>query len=85
MAVLKKEVEYAKEIDDCLVLFCEAVRNRKNKEDLTNLMDELMNALGGIDQVDDEVTLARKVAFQTIGYRTGELAEAFLPAQSIPL
>lgn len=85
MAVQTKNVEYSKEIDDCMVLFCEIVRNRKNKEDLTSLMDELMNALAGVDQVDDEVAQSRKVAFQTIGYRTGELTEAFLPAQAIQL
>jgi len=84
MAIESKSVEYAKEIDDVMVLFVEVVKNRKAKAALTDLIDELMTALAGIDQVDDEFIGNRKVALQTVGYRTGELTDAFLPVAAEP-
>ncbi len=80
MAIQKKEVEYAKEADDVMALFIETVKNRKQGKPVTELFDELMAAIGGIEEVPAEAAEHRKVLLQTIGFRTGELADAFLGA-----
>ena len=84
MAIEKKEVEYAKEIDDVAVLLVAVVkdvRQGKTAAEIANgAITKLIAALAGVDQMDDEAKLNRKVAMQTIGYRTGELADAVLPA-----
>jgi hypothetical protein len=82
MSKQMKTVEYSKEIDDVMGLFVAIVDNRKKKEELAKLFDELLEAVTGIGEIDDEFMVDRKVALQTIGYRTGELVDAFLPAKA---
>lgn len=83
--IAKREVEYAKEVDEVMALFVAVVKNRKNKEDLSKLMGDFTNAIVGLDQVDDELAANRKATLQTVGYRTGELVDAFLSPAAIPL
>lgn len=80
MAIQVRPMDFTKEIDDVMVLFVALVKNRKNKEAITGLMDEVAIAIAGIEDVDNELADSRKVALQTIGYRVGELVDAFLPA-----
>lgn len=82
MAIQVKSMEYAKEIDDVMALFVEVIKNRKNKESISNLIDELAAAVGGIEDIDDELAGHRKIALQTIGARVGELVDAFLPSNA---
>lgn len=86
MAVIKKEVEIAKELDDCLALVIELVKDLKAKKALDLVLSEnlpgLMNALGGIDQIGDELKLS--AAYATIGLRVGELAGAFIEKPAAP-
>lgn len=81
--IQSRTVSFAKEVDDVMALFIAAVNNRKNKEELSKLIGDLMNALMGIDQVDDELAQSRKTVLQTVGFRTGELIDAFFPAQAV--
>lgn len=74
-----RSVSYAKEVDDVMVLMVAVVKNRKNKEDLSKLMGDLMTAIVGIEQVDDELVANRLATVETIGYRMGDLVDAFLP------
>ncbi len=82
MAVQKKEVEYSKEIDDVLVLVVELVKDIKAKKGAAELAAEnlanLMNAVGGADQIPAEAKASLAVALQTAGYRSGELVAALL-------
>ncbi len=84
MSIQKREVEYAKELDDCAALLVHIVRDVKAGKTAAEIasgsLQDLMTAMSGIDQVDDELAANRKVALQTIGYRTGELTDAFLAA-----
>lgn len=80
MAIQKREVEFAKEADDVILLVIELVKNRKEQAPITDLLDELMSAIGGIGDVTAEASEHRKVLLQTIGYRAGELADAFIGA-----
>lgn len=78
MAIEKREVSIAKQIDDVAVLLVEVVKTVKNKEEVTGLVPEIIQAIEGVDAIDDEVGINRKVAIQTIGYRLGELVEAII-------
>lgn len=80
-----RSVSYAKEVDDVMVLMVAVVKNRKNKEDLSKLMGDLMTAIVGIEQVDDELVANRLATVETIGYRMGDLVDAFLPPAVVPV
>lgn len=78
----KKEVEFAKEIDDAAKLLVDLVYDIRAKKDLSAIAAEnlkgLMDTISNVDQVDDEVAASRRVALATIGYRIGELADAIM-------
>lgn len=82
MAIEKKEVSYAKELDDCMVLVVELIKDIKAKKGVSELMSEnlgnLIAAIGGIDQVAGELESNKEVALETIGFRVGELSNALL-------
>jgi hypothetical protein len=77
-----KQVEYAKELDDALALVVELVKDLKAKKSVTEIAAEnlpnLMSAFAGIEQVGAELAANKAVVFQTVGYRTGELAGALI-------
>ena len=76
-----KEVQYAKEIDDCMVLVVELLRDIKAKKGAAEIAGEnlqnLINAMAGMDGIKDELHNPQVVA-QTVGYRTGELVAVFI-------
>jgi len=82
MAIVKVEVELAKEVDDVGLFLAELVRDIRAKKPATAIMAEnivnLTNAIAGVDQVDDEFALNRKVALETIGRQTGNLTDAII-------
>lgn len=86
MAIETKQIEYAKEIDDATKLLVELVADLRAKKSISEIAAEnipnLLAALDGIDQVDDEFEENRKVALATVGYRAGELTDALLPQKS---
>ena len=79
--IAQKEVSYAKEIDDVLVLVVELVKDIKAKKGVSEIASEnianLMAALSGIDQANEEMK-NKAVVLQTIGYRLGDLAAALV-------
>lgn len=81
MAIKDKSIKYAKEVDDVLVLVEAAIYNRKNKEQLSKLLPQLMDAISGIEDIDDEVAEDRGAVLSTIGYRLGTIANAVLKPQ----
>lgn len=90
MGIQKKEIEYAKEVDDVallLVHIVQEVRSGKNVADIASgSVAKLVDAISGVDQVGAELAESRKVVLQTLGYRTGELADAILgqPKSNVP-
>lgn len=78
MAVEKKEIEYAKELGDVMVLVVELVKDIKAGKDVGAITSEnlphLINAIQGADQIPAEAKASREVALQTMGLHTGELA-----------
>lgn len=83
MPILKREVDYAKEIDDVPVLLIGIVKDVKAgkpaAEVLLNAIPKLSDALSALDQADDEFKLNRKAALQTVLFRAGELVDVLLP------
>lgn len=82
VGIQKREVEYTKEIDDVAVLLVNIVKAARAKKSAGEIaageVQDLLNALQNVDDVDDELKANRKVALQTIGYRSGELTDAIL-------
>ena len=76
MAIEKKEVEFAKEIDDVLVLMTELIKVVKTKGEYTELMDELITAINGADQIPAEAENL-SVLLGTVGLRVGGIVDAF--------
>lgn len=85
MAIQKKEVEYAKEMDDVGALLVKIVKEAKEKKPVGDIasgsVQALIDAISGVDQVGVEFDKSRKVALQTILSRVGELVDAVLPAK----
>ncbi len=77
-----RQVEVSKELDDVLALLIVVARDVRAGKSVAEIaadaLSKLVDAAAGIDQVSAEVAADRKVALQTIGYRTGELADALL-------
>lgn len=78
MGTEKREVEFSKEIDDVMVLFVELASTIKEGGEYTELFDELVEAINGAADIDDEVVEDLGVAMQTMGYRLGQLIRVFL-------
>ena len=85
MGIEKRSVDFAKETDDVMVLLAQLVRDiraGKSPGDIASTnVGNLVTALAGVDQVQGEVELHRKVALETIGYRLGDLTDAILGEQ----
>lgn len=83
MPILKKEVEYAKEIDDVGALLVGIVKDAKSgkspAEIASGAVAKLVDALAGIDQMDDEMKGNRKAALQTLALRMSEMVDVLLP------
>ena len=80
--IASKQVEYAKEVDDVLVAVVSLVKEIRSGKSIGEIaagsLGKVMDAVGGVAEIDDELRDNRTVAMQTIGYRTGELAAAIL-------
>ena len=75
--IIKKEIMIAKELDDVMVLFVELVKTIKNKGDYTSLLDELIGAINGADEILVEVKENLKASIDTVMLRANDIAEVF--------
>lgn len=78
MSIEKKEIEYAKEIGDVLVLVKEIVKTIKEKKDYTALLPALISAVDGATDIDEEVKENKSAVAGTVSYHLGEIAGLFL-------
>jgi len=85
VAIQEKTVKYAKELDDVGVLLVSLVETIKEKKDVTSNVDELIAAINGIDQVDDEIRENLRVAMQTMGYRLMEIPAILFAPKAVPV
>jgi len=83
MPILKKEVEYAKEIDDVAALLVGIVKDVKAgktpMEIASGGIAKLVEAMAGVDQLDDEMKANRKAALNAVLLRSAELVDVLLP------
>lgn len=75
--VIQKEISYAKEIGEVMVLVSKLTSTIVNKGDYMAVMPELIAAIDGISDIDDEFNSNKQVAIATIAYHAGELAGSF--------
>jgi len=89
MSVVKKELDYAKECGDVMVLFrdlAEDIRAGKSAGELAaENLPGLMAAITGAQNIGDEVEQSRRAVMATVGYHAGELTDALLPQKEVTL
>jgi hypothetical protein len=76
MAIEKKEIEYAKQLDDVFELVVELMKVVRAKGNYAELVDELIDAVTGVDEIKDEVKNLSAVA-HTAMPRVFEIIEVF--------
>jgi hypothetical protein len=78
MSIETKELPYAKETGDIAKLLVSVVKTIKEKGDYMSLVPELVAAVDGAPEVDNEAAESKKVVAATLGYHLGELVEAIV-------
>ena len=77
-----KQLEVAKELDDCFLAIKQLVSDMKAKKSLAEIvassLPALMAASEGLSLVDDELKQDPVAFAGTVGYRAGELAAILL-------
>lgn len=79
----KKEIEYAKEIDDVMVLLIKIIEVIKEKGDYATILTELIAAVSGIDNVSEEFKANKIVAINTVINRAVDIAGIFLKEEEV--
>ena len=77
MGIEKREVSYAKEMDDVLVLVIQLLNTIKNKGDYTALIGALVTAVDGVTNIPEEFK-DMDAFLSTVGYRMGQIPAIFL-------
>lgn len=89
MAIQTKETLYSKELDDCLLLLVEVVKDVRVGKPIAEIvagsLSLLVTAISGLDSVDDEVAANFEVSLATIGSRAGELVAALIKKPVVPV
>lgn len=78
MGIEKREVEYAKELNDVFVLLKDVAVCMKKKEDYTKLLPELAAAVENIGQIPEERKLNRAAFDKTALCGGYDIADALL-------
>lgn len=82
MPLETREIEVPKEFDDVLLLVLELVRDLKDKKELAVVASEnlpnLMNAIQGVDQIDDELKADLPAFLKAASSRAVDIAALFL-------
>ncbi len=82
MAIIKKEIDYAKEVGDvglALEGLLQAIKQKKTLGEIIALeLPLVVAAVDGVAQISDELTANRGAAIRTMGYHTGGLVDAII-------
>lgn len=82
MGLAVKQIEIAKEMDDALALLEGVIKDAKAgkpvAEIATGNLQAFVEAIAGVDQIPAEASESRRAFLQTLGYRIGSIADAFL-------
>lgn len=89
MAIVQKEIAYAKEIGDVGValeaLLADIVAKKSVAVIAADSFQKLIDAVNGVDQVGAEVQVDRSAALHTMGYHLGGLVDALMPVAAAPV
>lgn len=78
MAIIKKEIDYAKEIGDVFELVEGIVKTIKEKGDYMELLPKLISAVEGVGEIDDEFEASKKAAIQTALVHAGSIVDILI-------
>ena len=84
--IIKKEVEYAKEAGDIMALAVAVVKHFKDGKSVaqaTELLDELMIAVNGVDQIDDEWAASKSAVLNAVLLGASEMTEALMAKKEV--
>ena len=88
MAIEKKSIDYAKEAGDIMDLSVAVIAHfkaGKSVSDAAELLDELMVAIAGSDQIDDEWEANREAVFNAVALGSVKIAGALMKKADAPL
>lgn len=82
MAIEQKQIDYAKELDDVLVLLVDLLKEIKAGKSVaqiaTDELQDLFTAVAGVSDIPSEFATSREVALQTAFYRTASIVDTLL-------
>ena len=84
--IVKKEIDYAKETGEVLVLVKKVVKHFKEGGDIagaTALLPDLMTAVQGVDQIDDEAAANLEAVIATASYHVGEIVGVLIKKKPV--
>ena len=84
----KKEVDYAKEVGDVMNLVVGLVghfRAGKSAAEATALLPELLEAVSGMDNIDDELEESKQAVMNAVLLGAAELVNALLVKEDAPV
>ena len=79
----KKEVEFAKELDDVMKLVTKVVKTIKEKGDYAAILPELIAAIEGVGDIDDEFKASMKAFVLTSAEGVYDIVDIFLPKKEV--
>lgn len=78
----KKELDIAKEADDVMLALIHVIKELKAGQDVMSVasssLPKLIDAVSGVDQLDDEWKENRAALIGTAAYRLGELVDSLI-------
>jgi len=78
----KKEKDIAVQSEEVMDLLVELVKVIKNKGDYTSLIDDLMKALEGLDEIPEEAKNIQAM-IRTIGPKIYDIVEVFTKKENV--
>ncbi len=79
MSIETKEQKYAKEFDDVMKLLVKVTKTIKNKGDYAAILSELITAIEGVGEIDDEFKADMKAFTMTAVEGVYDIVNIFLP------
>lgn len=89
MGIQTRQESFAKELDDVLLLIVNIIKKVKAGTPISDIaageLQDLVNAVAGVDQVTAEFNESPEVALRTATARIGELIAALVVKKADPL
>lgn len=79
--IIKMELDYAKEVGEVMDLVVAVVKHfKEGKEvsELANVMGELMAAISGMDEIDDELKESKIAVINAVYFGAADLVDALV-------